>query len=243
MKQVINIIIVMTMIYSNNGFGQEGKLVTSLTIDHLIHLPTSIAEEATSKTYPLILALHGHGSNETDLISLSTHLQDNLFWVSGRGPHTIGKNSYDWYEVTQMGTPDPEKIAIALSTLNTFIEELIATYPIDTNKIFLLGFSQGSMISMSYIMAYPNRIAGVIAQSGYIPPNIGVKIDSTGINKKQIIITHGIEDPNMPITWGRKTRDTLLDLGAVVEYKEFHMGHSISNESLQAIKNWLEKLL
>jgi len=231
------------MSFTNISSSQTDMLITDLSIDHLVKTPSSYNSDDTEKQYALILALHGHGSNETDLIDLSTHLQDNLFWVSGRGPYTIGKNSFDWYEVTQMGSPDPEKIASALKTLSTFIEELIVTYPIDPNKIFLLGFSQGSMISMSYIMAYPNRIAGVIAQSGYIPPNIGVKIDYSGINKKPIIITHGIEDPNMPVTWGRKNRDMLISLGAKVEYKEFHMGHSISNESLQAIKNWLEKLL
>jgi len=227
---------------SESALGQTNQLRTDLSIAHLVKYPASFEKGNTDKKYPLILALHGHGSNETDLIGLSSHLQENLFWVSGRGPHTFGKNAYDWYEVTQMETPDPDRISAALRSIDGFIDELIAKYPIDPDKIFLLGFSQGSMISMSYAMAYPNRIAGVIAQSGYIPPSIGMEIDTSGIIDKPILITHGLEDPNMPISWGRKTRDTLVDLGADVEYKEFHMGHSISNESLQTVKEWLDKL-
>ena len=231
------LITVLTMSHTHNN----DKLITDLSIDHLVKYPFSYSSNDTQKRYPLILALHGHGSNERDLIGLSSHLPENLLWISGRGPHTYAKDAYDWYEVTQMGSPDPTKIAIALKTINTFIDELIDKYPIDTDKIFLLGFSQGSMISMSYLMASPKKIAGIIAQSGYIPPNIGTEIDNLGIKGKSIIITHGLEDPNMPISWGRKNRDTFLEFGADVTYKEFHMGHSISMESLIEINKWLEK--
>ncbi len=229
------------MSFSSNIVDQPQKLITNLSINHLVQYPRSYTANNNTKRYPLILALHGHGSNERDLIGLSSYLQNDLLWVSGQGPYTFGHNAYDWYEVTQMGSPDPEKIATALKSINTFIEELVATYPVDPNKIFLVGFSQGSMISMAYAMAYPDKIAGVIAQSGYIPPSIGLATNLKGIIGKPIIITHGLEDPNMPIDWGRKTRDTLVKLGADVTYKEFYMGHSISNESLTTINEWLKK--
>ncbi|MBD77792.1 MAG: hypothetical protein CL840_02470 [Crocinitomicaceae bacterium] len=241
-KAIFLLLIITTMSNSNILFGQSDQLITTLSVSHLVQYPKGYSPTEKDKKYPLIIALHGHGSNEKDLIGLAQHLPNNYLWISGRGPHTFGQNSYDWYEVTQMGTPDPDRIATALKTLDLFIEELIKNYPVDPTQIYLLGFSQGSMISMSYLLAYPNRIAGVIAQSGYIPPNIGVEIDKDGVTGKPIIITHGLQDPNMPISWGQKNRDTFRKLGANVEYHEFLMGHSISNESLQAIKDWLEKL-
>ena len=227
------------MANSNDTFGQSNGLITDLSINHIVKYPKSYSSQDTGKRYPLILALHGHGSNEKDLIGLSPHLQENLFWVSGRGLHTLNEGSYDWYQLP----PNPSKIAATLKALNTFIEELIVTYPIDPNKIYILGFSQGSMISLSYVMAFPDRIAGVIAQSGAIPSDIGLKINAAGLKDKPIIITHGLEDAAMPISRGRETRDILVGFGADVAYKEFQMGHTINEESLAAVKAWLNREL
>ncbi len=224
------------MTKSNNLLGQTNKLITNLSISHLVKYPDSYSSEDTTKRYPMIIAFHGHGSNEKDLIGLAPHLPSDILWVSGRGLQTLREGSYDWYQLP----PTPAKIAATLQTINLFIEELITTYPIDPSQIYILGFSQGSMISLSYVMAYPERIAGVIAQSGAIPASIGLPIAQAGLKDKPVIITHGIEDAAMPISRGRQTRDILLELGAEVDYNEFHMGHSINNESLAAVKEWLK---
>lgn len=223
----------------NDLLAQSTQLITELSISHIVKYPSSYSTNDNEKRYPLILTLHGHGRNEKDLIGLSEHLQDDLLWISARGPVLYGKTGYDWYQLP----PTPEKIASTLNTIHTFIKELIANYPIDASKVFLLGFSQGSMISLSYALAYPKSITGVIAQSGAIPSSIGLDIDFNGLKGKPIVITHGLDDPMMPINRARKTRDALINLGANLDYNEFQMGHTISNESLLTIKKWLEKQL
>ena len=214
-----------------------------LSILHLTRFPVSQQSADTQTRYPAILALHGHGSNEADLIELAPLFQENLLWISGRGPYELGPGSYDWYRMEQMGRPNPVHLAAALEALDTFITELLAAYPIEPQKFFLLGFSQGSMIAMSYALTRPGRASGIIAQSGYIPGESGLKVDLEGIKGKPFIITHGLEDPVFPIETGRRTRDTLLGLKAEVEYHEFHMGHSTSPQSLTAIRNWLTRLI
>lgn len=233
------IIILFILISTQNLKAQMDTLNTSLTISHIVKYPKNFNSDDTLKLHPLILTLHGHGSNENDLIGLAPHLQEELFWVSGRGQHTLRLNSYDWYQLP----PTPEKIAATLDSLNRFIEELIEEYPVDTNHIYLMGFSQGSMIALSYAMAYPERLAGVIAQSGAIPASMGLEINSSGLKGKPIIITHGIEDPAMPVDRAREARDTLVKLETELEYNEFHMGHTISPESLQSVNKWLAKQL
>ena len=236
-----NLLIIFSIVFmTTNVFSQVKVLQTNLSIKHLVQYPSSYDQNDSTKQYPLIIALHGHGSNEHDLISLASHLQKDLLWVSGRGPSTYDENAYDWYKFNQPGIPEPIEIAKAIKTLNTFIAELIVTYPVNPEKIFLLGFSQGSMISMAYLMAHPEKITGVIALSGYIPPNIGMEINEIEIRNKPIIITHGVEDCIIPIKYGQLNRDTFLKLGLDVVYKEFHMGHSISDESIKAVKNWLD---
>jgi phospholipase/carboxylesterase len=214
---------------------------TNLSIYHLTRFPAGYNPADKETRYPAIFTLHGHGSNERDLIGLSDSLQDNLLWISGRGPVDFAPGAYDWYTVTQFGKPDPVILAAALARIDNFITELLATYPIDPQKLFLMGFSQGSMVSMSFFLARPQRIAGVIAQSGYIPFQSGLVVDEVGVKGKPIIMTHGIEDASMPLEWSHQSRDFLLSLGVDLVYHNFHMDHTITAESLGAIKEWLDK--
>ena len=134
-------------------------------------------------------------------------------------------------------------MANALDTVDRFIDEIIESYPVDKDKLYLLGFSQGSVVSLSYILTKPQRVAGVIAQSGYIPLETGLQIDESGVKGKPIILTHGTQDSILPIDWDRRSRDTLQKLGADLEYHEFNMGHNITAESLEVISAWLQKQL
>lgn len=214
-----------------------------LSLQHLVEFPPSAQTRETSARYPAILALHGRGSNEQDLIGLVPHLPQGLLWISPRAPLPIGPGSYEWYRVRVIGKPDPEHVLAALETIDQFIDEILATYPVDPQKLFLLGFSQGSLLSMCYTLTHPGRVAGVIAQSGYIPNNIELEIDETELKEKPFILTHGEQDTMLPVEWGRASRDRLQALGVDLEYHEFQMGHNVSMESLEVIDKWMEKHL
>ena len=187
-----------------------------LSLHHLTHFPASPSAEADS-VYPTILALHGRGSNESDLIGLAQYLPQKFLWISPRGSFPLGPDSYEWFQITQIGKPDPIRLTNALNTIDTFIDEAIANYLVDKNQLYLLGFSQGSIMSMSYALTKPQRVAGVIAQSGYIPHESGLQIDETGIKNKPFILTHGIQDSVLPVDWARRSRDTLQNLGTNLE--------------------------
>jgi len=210
-----------------------------LSLHHLVQYP-SVPQSIDSK-HPTILALHGRGSNEQDLIGLAPHLPKSLLWVSPRGTFELGTGSYEWFQITQVGKPDPTRLANALRTIDHFIDEILESYPIDASKLYLLGFSQGSIVSMSYALTKPHRIAGVIAQSGYIPHESGLQIDEAGVKQKPFLLTHGIQDPMLPVDWARRSRDTLQNLGTDLEYHEFNMGHNISADSLAVVNAWMEK--
>ncbi len=213
-----------------------------LSLRHLTQFPASDSAEPDT-VYPTILALHGRGSNEGDLIGLADYMPKKFLWISPRGTFGLGTDSYEWFQITEIGRPDPARLANALNTVDKFIDEIIANYPVDKNKLYLLGFSQGSLVSMSYALTKPQRLAGIIAQSGYIPHDAGLQIDEIGIKGKPFILTHGIQDSMLPVDWARRSRDTLQKLEADLEYHEFNMGHNITAESLAVINTWLEKQL
>lgn len=214
-----------------------------LSLHHLTKFPAAQADNHPDSVYPTILALHGRGSNESDLIGLADYLPKDFLWVSPRGPFELGPDSYEWFQITQVGKPDATRLANALNTIDKFIDEIIENYPVDKNKLYLLGFSQGTVVSLSYLLTRPQRLAGVIAQSGYIPHESGLQFDETGIKGKPIILTHGIQDSMLPVDWARRSRDTLQKLEVNLEYHEFNMGHNVSAESIAVINPWLEKQL
>lgn len=213
-----------------------------LSLVHLVQFPASYTKEADAK-YPTILALHGRGSNEEDLIGLAPYLPDDFLWISPRGTFELGPQGYEWFQVIQIGKPDPIRLQNAIKTINQFIEEVIDSYPVDTDKLYLLGFSQGTVVSLSYALTKPQRVAGVIAQSGYVPQESGLQIDAAGVKGKPIILTHGIQDQLIPVAWARRSRETLEPLGVNLEYHEFNMGHQITADSLEVVSAWLEEQL
>lgn len=213
-----------------------------LTLHHLVEFPSS-QKDKLQVLYPTVIALHGRGSNEEDLIGLAPHLPEGLLWISPRAPLLLGPGSYEWFRVRVIGKPEPDQVHAALETLNSFIDEILSTYPIDPQKLFLLGFSQGSILSMGYTLEHPAKVAGVIAQSGYIPSGVDFQIDEPGVKGKPFILTHGEQDTLLPVEWGRASRDRLQELGVDLSYHEFQMGHAVSMESLAVIDVWLEKQL
>jgi phospholipase/carboxylesterase len=214
-----------------------------LSLPHQVEFPASAQNQEPSSHYPTILALHGRGSNEEDLIGLAPHLPQKFLWISPRAPLLLGPGSYEWYRVRVIGKPDPEQVFSAIETIDHFVDEILATYPINSEKFFLLGFSQGSLLSMCYTLTHPSRVAGVIAQSGYIPNGVDLEIDEAGVKGKPFILTHGEQDTLIPIEWGRASRDRLQELGVDLTYHEFQMGHNVSMKSLAVIYQWLERHL
>jgi len=86
-------------------------------------------------------------------------------------------------------------------------------------------------------------VAGVIAQSGYIPLHMNLEINEKDVKNKPFIVTHGEQDTMLPIEWARASRDRLQALGVDLAFHEFKMGHSVSMDSLEVISSWLEKQL
>src|SRR5690606_20942781 len=100
---------------------------------------------------PLLLLLHGYGSNEQDLFSFASELPEEYFVVSARAPYDLQYGSYAWYAINfdadQNKFSDHAQAKTSRDLIAKFIDELIENYPIDANNTTLLGFSQGTILS------------------------------------------------------------------------------------------------
>ena len=106
-----------------------------------------------------------------------------------------------------------------------------------------MDFSRGSMMSMSFLLTRPNRIASFVVQSGYVPMQSGLNVSEVEVKGKLVVMTHDFEDSSMLLEWSLPSRDLLLHYGVVVTYHNLHMNHTITEESLAAVRMWLEKQL
>lgn len=210
-----------------------------LSLNYLIREPKIKLEKN-----PLILLLHGYGSNEEDLFSFAAELPDEYYIISARAPYDLQYGSYAWYAINfdadENKFSDNEQARASRNLIAQFIDELTVNYPIDTANITLLGFSQGAVLSYAVALSHPEKIQKVIALSGYISDAIFEKeYLKNDLSKLKIFASHGTVDQVIPIDWARKTKPFLDKLGIASVYKEYPIGHGISPQIFADFKNWL----
>ena len=196
---------------------------------------------------PLLLLLHGYGSNEADLFSFAEELPENYYIISARAPYDMQYGSYAWYAINfdadQNKFSDNEQAKTSRDLIATFIDELIQTYPIDANNVSLIGFSQGSILSYAVALSYPEKVQKVVAMSGYLNLDIVTEdyLKNT-FNNLKIFASHGTVDQVIPVEWARKTPAILENLGIAITYKEYPVGHGVAPQNFYDFKNWLVEL-
>ncbi|EMJ88529.1 alpha/beta hydrolase [Leptospira meyeri] len=193
---------------------------------------------------PLLLLLHGVGSNEEDLFSLSNYLPESLLVVSVRGPLILGTGSYGWYEVLfTTGQPkiNLEQEAESRKLLLQFLEYLKTNYQFDESNVWIGGFSQGAIMSYSIGLLHPEKVKGIIALSGRLleENKIQVKV-SEKVLSKTIFISHGTNDRVLSVEYARSVKGYLESIGLHPRYQEYEEGHSINREMLKDLIQWLE---
>jgi phospholipase/carboxylesterase len=193
---------------------------------------------------PLLLLLHGYGSNEQDLFSFATELPDDYYIISVRAPYDLQYGSYAWYainfEADNTKFSDLKQARESRDLILQFIDELFDKYPIDATKVSLIGFSQGAILSYAVALSYPTKIAKVVAMSGYLNTEIAKEgFEKNIFSNLHVFASHGTVDQVIPVDWARKTPAILEKLGIDFEYKEYPIGHGVSPQNFSDFKNWL----
>lgn len=174
---------------------KEGSPI-SASLEHVVYYPQTKAEK-----YATVVALHGRGTDENDLIPLvhSLGLTDVLL-ISPRAPAPFEfGGGFAWYDVNQEGVPHPQTFGASLGLLRRFMDEIRAGYPVDPERVILLGFSQGTVMAYSVALLDPASFLGVAALSGYIPQRPGLPLALEDLKGLSVFISHGAYDPIIPV--------------------------------------------
>lgn len=214
----------------------------NLSLHHVARLPAAGDRDASNRP-PLLILLHGVGSNELSMAALAAAFDPRFLVLSARSPIVLGPSSFAWFHVTF--TPSGPVIVAAEAVagwkhIARFIDEAVAAYEADPARVYLAGFSQGAIMSLATLLTTPERIAGVAAMSGRLLPEVLPHVaEASRLAGKPVLIVHGTDDEKLGVQFARDAKEVLARFPIALTYREMRMRHEITRESLDVVTAWL----
>ncbi len=215
----------------------------------------SIQIETAPNPTVSVIWLHGLGADGNDFVPIVRELDLSgcpairfVFPHAPTMPVTIN-NGYvmrAWYDILGTDIARREDEA-GLRKSQALVEQLIAQEKargIAADNIVLAGFSQGCAMTLQTGLRHPEKLAGLLCLSGYLPIHATVQDERHSANHDTpIFLAHGRGDNVIPIDRAEKSRDMLQALGYKVEWHEYMMPHSVCEEEIENIGAWLKRVL
>jgi len=225
-------------------------------------MPHSTVESADAVTLnpnapatSAVIWLHGLGADGFDFVPIVNELRlppslSTRFIFPHATPRPVTINNgfvmRAWYDIMGFGperAEDDAGIRESDGVVRKYIEQLIAQ-GIAANKIVIAGFSQGGAIALQTGLRYPQRLAGIMALSTYLPLRGAVAKEAAAANRDiPILMCHGLNDPVVSLKMGETSRDVLQGLGYPIEWRSYPMEHSVCMEEVLDISRWLQARL
>ena len=217
------------------------------------HLPPIEIETAANPEFAVIW-LHGLGADGSDFVPIVPELglpaAPAVRFIFPHAPHMPvtcngGYVMRAWYDIISLESNarriDEAGIIASRETIRGLIEfEKSRGIPVD--RIFIAGFSQGGAVAYTTALTHPEKLAGVIALSTYIPSPALLTEESAAANRSTpIFAAHGTGDDVVSPALGLAARKLLTDRGYAIEWHEYAMPHSVCLEEVKAIGGWLVK--
>jgi phospholipase/carboxylesterase len=198
-----------------------------------------------------VIWLHGLGADGHDFEPIVPELRLSkavrfVFPHAPVRPVTInnGMRMRAWYDIFQFGGgPEDEKGVRESEGLLGKLIEAEKAKGIQVGKIVLAGFSQGGAIVLQTGLRYPERLAGIMALSTYLPLHEKISEASQANRAVPIFMAHGAYDDIIPLRRAEQSRDLLAKSGFTVDWRTYPMPHSVCPEEIGHISQFLLRIL
>lgn len=216
--------------------------VIELSLPHVIRSP-----KVSLRQPPLVMILHGLNSSEKEMLGIASSFDERFMIICVRGLIDQFLGRYNWFQ-TELVSGDWLTNTLQLEhsrqALAKFISESVTAYNTNPAQTYLVGFSQGAVMTIQLLITEIDALTGVAILSGQLLPEMRVppdKMDAfTGF---PVMITHGLHDEIYPVVCGRIVRDTMTDWGMKVSYHEYPSGHFLTSQILEDVRGWLSAQL
>jgi phospholipase/carboxylesterase len=194
---------------------------------------------STDPNAPLVVLLHGRGSDEADIIGLADHLPADAAYAAVRAPIAEG-GGYAWFANRGIGRPVAESLADTMGWFRTWLDGAAPA----GRPVLLVGFSGGAAFAGGLLLAEPDRYAGAAILYGTLPFDAGVPTTPNRLDGIPVLVIHGDEDVVIPRelldhTWSYLTGGAAALTTAVRDAG----GHGLSPAALAVLRRWLTSTL
>ncbi len=177
------------------------------------------------------LILHGLGDSMAGWQPVAPMLGlDRVGFVFANAPLDYG-DGYSWFDIDAAFAPDDDQVRESRAQLIELIDHLLVELGIASEQLVIMGFSQGSLMTLEVGLRADRRFAGLIGISGFMtmlgeyPAAFGA-----AAHQQRILLTHGLYDGLIPIAFARRQRDQLAALGVKPDWREYAKEHTLDPE-------------
>jgi len=174
------------------------------------------------------------------MYGLVAPLADAFIIVGIRGDLPLGAG-YQYYELKSLGNPIREVFDRAVQQLEAFIRYATEKYPIDPNKRYLLGFSQGAILSMTLALTMGEQLKGIVALNGYVPEFVKTEYPLQSVKDVSVFISHGEYDSVFPVRIGHETATYFENQTDHLTFNTYPTDHGVSEENQRDFVKWLRR--
>ena len=215
----------------------------------------SIENQTGADPRSAIIVLHGLGADGNDFVPIAQELDLRsigpvrfVFPHAPVRPVTLngGMAMRAWYDI--LGTDlvrreDEPGLRASMAEVQALIDREVVR-GIAPERIVLLGFSQGCAMALLTGLRSPQRLAGLVGLSGYLPLAQTTVTERSDANRLvPIFLAHGRQDPMVQLARGTASRDALQALGYQIDWHDYAMPHSVCAEEIADLNRWLLKVL
>lgn len=199
---------------------------------------------ANGKADRLVIFCHGYGADGNDLIGLGQHWQRILPTAAFVSPHapercTMSPVGYQWFPITRMQPEEMQRgVERAAPILNAFIDAELARLELDGSRLALVGFSQGTMMSLHVGLRREVSPAAIVGFSGMLPG--AERLPAEIVSRPPVLLTHGDADEMIPVQALHLAANGLSAAGVTVRWHISRgIGHGIGPDSLDLAGRFL----
>jgi phospholipase/carboxylesterase len=218
----------------------------------LVESDSAVTIEPAGAPRASVIWMHGLGADGYDFVPIVGELglpaDAGIRFVFPHAPVrpvtlNAGMPMRAWYDIVSLdraGKVDEKGIRES----EAHVRGLIAEQPVEPSRIVIAGFSQGGAIALHTALRHPDRLAGVLALSTYLPMSDALAREASPANRQTpILMCHGQYDAVLTLEIGRSSRDRLMSLGHEVEWHEYPMAHEVCADEIDRIGRWLRDVL
>ena len=185
---------------------------------------------------PTLLLLHGTGGNEHDLVGLGKEIDAAANILSVRG-NVLENGMPRFFKRLAEGVFDLEDLQFRTEELKSFIDEAAVKYEFDRNNVVAIGYSNGANIAGNLLFEYENVLKGAILHHPMVPRR-GIELPE--MPKTPVFIGAGKNDHMCPAAESEELQDLLQEAGAEVDLYWHAYGHQLTQDEVQAAKQWYQ---